>query len=60
MTGKFKSARNFLLKFSHDESATTAIEYAVIAGGIALAIVVSVNDVGSTVDGLFASVQGSF
>ena len=60
MFGKLNSARNFLLRFSRDTSATTAIEYAVIAGGIAMAIVVAVNSVGSTVDGLFASAEGSF
>lgn len=60
MFGKLNSARNFLLRFSRDTSATTAIEYAVIAGGVAMAIVVAVTDLGSAVDGLFASVNSSF
>lgn len=36
-----------------DESGSTAIEYALLAGGIFLAIVVSVNSLGNTLVNLF-------
>jgi Flp pilus assembly pilin Flp len=37
-----------LRRFANDEGAATAIEYALIAGGISIAIVGSLNAVGST------------
>ena len=40
-------------------SGATAIEYALIAAGIALAIITAVNGVGSSVSGLFTSVSSS-
>jgi pilus assembly protein Flp/PilA len=44
-----------LIRFWLGNSGATAIEYAMIAGGIALAIVASVITLGTTVDGLFVS-----
>jgi len=38
-----------LTRLLHEEEATTAIEYAMIAGGIALAIIAAVNTLGQTV-----------
>jgi pilus assembly protein Flp/PilA len=45
-----------LIRFWRGTSGATAIEYAMIAGGIALAIVATVTTLGSTVEGLFQSV----
>jgi pilus assembly protein Flp/PilA len=43
--------------FLRDQSAATAIEYSIIAAGIALVIVAVVNGIGTTVQGTFATVQ---
>jgi pilus assembly protein Flp/PilA len=37
----------------HDESGATAIEYALIASGIAVAIIAAVNSLGTTINELF-------
>ena len=42
-----------LLRFVKDEKGTTAIEYALIAVGISVAILASVQLVGSDVSGLY-------
>jgi pilus assembly protein Flp/PilA len=47
-------------RFIRDEEAATAIEYAMIAGGIAVAIVAAVNSLGLSVLGLFQSVQAGW
>lgn len=60
MSEKYNSARDLLNRFSHDTSGTTAIEYAVIAAGIAMAIVASVTGVGTEVNTLFQSIKGNF
>ena len=44
-------------RFMHDERGATAIEYAIIASGIAVAIAASVMSLGSSVNGLFTSVS---
>lgn len=46
-----------LLQFWRDEEGATAIEYAIIAGGISVVIVASVNSIGSSVKGLFNNVS---
>jgi pilus assembly protein Flp/PilA len=46
-----------LVRFLSDESGATAIEYGLIAGGIALAIVAVVQGVGTNLKGTFGSVQ---
>ena len=43
--------------FLRNRSAATAIEYSIIAAGIALVIVAVVNGIGTTVQGTFATVQ---
>ncbi|MGD1934930.1 MAG: Flp family type IVb pilin [Candidatus Phaeomarinobacter sp.] len=43
-----------------DESGATAIEYALIAGGIAVAIITAVNTLGVDVAGLFGTVTDGF
>jgi pilus assembly protein Flp/PilA len=42
-----------------DEAGATAIEYALIAAGIALAIITIVNTLGTTLNGTYASVNTS-
>jgi pilus assembly protein Flp/PilA len=50
----------FLRKFRHDQSGVSAIEYALIAGGIGMAIVVIVGEVGTEVNTLFVTMKGLF
>lgn len=45
-------------KLSRDDSGATAIEYALIAGGIAVAIIAGVAAVGGGVSGLFNTIAG--
>jgi len=45
-----------LCRFLHDESGATAIEYALIASGIAVAIATTIVSLGSSVQGLYTSV----
>jgi pilus assembly protein Flp/PilA len=49
--------RNLLLAFFKRESGATAIEYSLIAAGIALAIVATVNGIGTNVKTPYATVQ---
>ena len=46
--------------FTRDQSGATAIEYALIAGGISIVIVASVNGVGDELVTIFTAVQGLF
>ena len=46
-----------LQTFLTDESGVTAIEYGLLASGIAMAIVLVVNSVGSALEGIFTDVQ---
>jgi pilus assembly protein Flp/PilA len=47
------------LRFVRDERGATAIEYAMIASGIGVAVAASVMALGSKVNGLFTSVSTS-
>jgi len=47
------------LKFLRDESGATAIEYGLIAAGIALAIITAVNGLGSKMSSKFDSINSS-
>jgi pilus assembly protein Flp/PilA len=47
----------FLAKFVSDDRGATAIEYALIAGGLSIVILVAVQGIGSTLNGSFTSVQ---
>ena len=49
--------RRLVSRFVKDELGATAIEYSIIAGGIALAIVAVVNGIGSAVKTPLTSVQ---
>jgi pilus assembly protein Flp/PilA len=44
---------NLFARFVKDESGATAIEYALIAAGIALAIITAVTNLGSTISGKY-------
>ena len=48
-----------LMKFLRDETGATAIEYGLIAAGISLAIIVSVNGLGTKLSTKFASIGSS-
>ena len=48
--------KNLLLNFLRDDRAATAIEYGLIAGGIALVIVTAVRLVGSNLKPTFAAI----
>ena len=48
-----------VLRFMGDESGATAIEYAMIASGVGVAIAASVVSLGSSVKGLFTNVATS-
>jgi pilus assembly protein Flp/PilA len=51
--------KRFLLKFWADESGATAIEYGLIAAGIALAIIAVVNGLGTNLNDKFTSINTS-
>lgn len=49
-----------LRKFLSDESGATAIEYALIAGGISIVIVTAVQGIGTSLNNTFTSVKNGF
>jgi pilus assembly protein Flp/PilA len=51
--------KNTLTNFLADESGATAIEYGLIAAGIALAIITVVNGMGSKLSAKFGSISSS-
>ena len=51
--------KSMVLKFWSDESGATAIEYGLIAAGIALAIITVVNSLGTTLNDKFGSISTS-
>ena len=51
--------KNLVARFVKDESGATAIEYGLIAAGIALAIITVVNNLGSTMNTKFGSISSS-
>ena len=50
---------NHVRAFIRDCSAATAIEYAIIASGVFVAIVAAVNSVGVTLNGAYSSVSAA-
>ena len=46
-------------RFLKDEAGTTAIEYAIIAAGISIVIVVAVNGMGTTLNTNFTTINAS-
>ena len=51
--------KRFVLKFWHDESAATAIEYGLIAAGIALVIIAIINGIGLNLADLLTQLNTS-
>jgi pilus assembly protein Flp/PilA len=49
--------RRALMAFLKDESAATAIEYGLIASGVALSIIAVVNRLGSSLKTIFGSIS---
>ncbi|MGN1290356.1 MULTISPECIES: Flp family type IVb pilin [Bradyrhizobium] len=47
------------VRFLRNESGATAIEYGLIATGIAIAIIAAVNGVGTNLSGTFSTIAGS-
>jgi len=50
---------NLFARFVKDESGATAIEYALIAAGIAIAIIAAVQSLGKTLSGNFSTINAS-
>lgn len=48
--------QNVLFRLIYDESASTAIEYALIASGIALAIIAAINALGDSLIARFEDI----
>jgi pilus assembly protein Flp/PilA len=51
--------KNLIARFVKDESGATAIEYGLIAAGIALAIIAVVNGLGTKLNTQFTSISTS-
>jgi pilus assembly protein Flp/PilA len=51
--------KNLVARFVKDESGATAIEYGLIAAGIALAIITIVNNLGTALNSKFNSISSS-
>jgi pilus assembly protein Flp/PilA len=51
--------RIFLLQFLKNHSGTTAIEYSIIAAGIALAILVALGQLGSSVSAQYQAIDSA-
>lgn len=51
--------RRLLTRFFEDESGATALEYCIIAAGLSIVIVASVNGIGSALKTTFTSVASS-
>ena len=51
--------RPLLRRFLHDERGATAIEYALIAAGVAAAIVITVNALGVSVKTMWTAVASA-
>lgn len=49
----------FILHFVRDDSAATAIEYGLIAAGIAVAIIATVQALGTNLNNTFSSISSS-
>jgi pilus assembly protein Flp/PilA len=49
--------RALVLRFVSNESGATAIEYGLIAAGIAVAIIVAVNTLGTNLNTTFSSIS---
>ena len=50
---------NHVMNFVNDEEGATAIEYGLLAALIAAVIIASVQAVGTTIDGVFSSIDAT-
>ena len=50
--------KNVVARFAKDEFGATAIEYGLIAAGIAVVIITAVNLIGTNLSALFTSIAG--
>jgi pilus assembly protein Flp/PilA len=48
---------NLVLRFVNDDSGATAIEYGLIAAGISIAIIATVNALGTQLNSTFSSIS---
>jgi pilus assembly protein Flp/PilA len=51
--------KTLISRFRNDESGVTAIEYGLIAAGIAIVIIAAVGSVGTNLSGTFANVAAN-
>ncbi len=51
--------KNFVMRFVRDESGATAIEYGLIAAGIAVVIIGAVNALGTKLNTTFSTVTST-
>jgi pilus assembly protein Flp/PilA len=51
--------KNLVSRFLRDESGATAIEYGLIAAGIAVVIIAAVDSVGTNLNGTFTKVASA-
>jgi pilus assembly protein Flp/PilA len=51
--------RRLIWKFLSNQSGATSIEYALIAAGISIVILTVVNGIGTTLNGMYSSVNNS-
>ena len=51
--------KTLLARFAKDESGATAIEYALIAAGIGIAIITAVNALGTAISSKFDTIKNS-
>jgi pilus assembly protein Flp/PilA len=54
-----KKGHSMLIRFFKDESGATAIEYALIAGGISIVILTAAKGIGTKLVATFTSVQNA-
>ncbi len=50
--------KSLFARFAKDESGATAIEYALIAAGIAVVIITAVNLIGTNLSAMFTGIAG--
>jgi pilus assembly protein Flp/PilA len=51
--------KRYFFDFLSDDTGATAIEYGLIAAGIALAIIAVVNGLGTNLNGMYSSINSS-
>ena len=59
-TGLLEKTAGAAIRLGRDRDGATAIEYALIAGGISVAIAVIVGNIGTRVAAFFAAIPGWF